>query len=160
MNIRTRFLLAVFLIPVILVGSIAAMSALVIIPEYSRVESVEVVDEMSHVENLLYYMLDSLDTTNWDWSSWDDLYGYMTDRDPGFIDSNYVNGTFIDSEINIMVIVDTAGEVVFGRYYDLDTAEEMPFPDDLLGLIADNSLVNTSGLLVLDDFFLMYSSRH
>ena len=67
MNIRTRFLFAVFLIPVILVGSVAAMSALVILPEYSRVETAEVVDEMSHVENLLYYMLDSLDTTNWDW---------------------------------------------------------------------------------------------
>lgn len=160
MNIRTRFLLVVFLIPVILVGSIAAMSALVIIPEYSRVESAEVVDEMSHVENLLYYMLDSLDTTNWDWSSWDDMYGYMADGDPDFIGSNYVNGTFIDSEINIMVIVDTAGEVVFGRYYDLDTEEERPFPDDLVGLIADNSLVNTSGFLVLDDLFLMYSSRH
>ncbi len=66
MNIRTRFLFAVFLIPVILVGSVAAMSALVILPEYSRVETAEVVDEMSHVENLLYYMLDSLDTTNWD----------------------------------------------------------------------------------------------
>jgi signal transduction histidine kinase len=160
MNIRTRFHLIVFLIPVILVGSIAAMSALVIIPEYSRVESAEVVDEMSHVENLLYYMLDSLDTTNWDWSSWDDMYVYMADRDPGFIDSNYVNGTFIDSEINIMVIVDTSGEVVFGRYYDLETEEEVSFPGDLVGLIADNSLVNTSGFLVLDDLFLMYSSRH
>ena len=160
MNIRTRFQLIVFLIPVILVGSIAAMSALVIIPEYSRVESAEVVDEMSHVENLLYYMLDSLDTTNWDWSSWDDMYVYMADRDPGFIDSNYVNGTFIDSEINIMVIVDTSGEVVFGRYYDLETEDEVSFPGDLVGLIADNSLVNTSGFLVLDDLFLMYSSRH
>jgi len=160
MNIRTRFLLVVFLIPVILVGSVAAMSALVIIPEYSRVESAEVVDEMSHVETLLYYMLDSLDTTNWDWSSWDDMYSYMADGAPDFIGSNYVNGTFIDSEINIMVIVDTAGEIVFGRYYDLDTEEEMPFPDDLIGLIADNSLVNTSGFLVLDDLVLMYSSRH
>ena len=160
MNIRTRFQLVVFLIPLILVGSIGAISALIIIPEYSQVESVEVLDEMSHVENLLNYMLDSLDMTNWDWSSWDDMYGYMADRDLGFVDSNYVNGTFIDSEINIMVIVDTSGEVVFGRYYDLETEEEVSFPGDLVGLIADNSLVNTSGFLVLDDLFLMYSSRH
>ena len=160
MNIRTRFLLVVFLIPVILVGSIAAMSALIIIPEYSRVESVEVLDEMSHIEVLLDYLLGSLDTINWDWSSWDDMYDYMAEGDTGFIESNYVNGTFIDSEINIMVIVDTAGEVVFGRYYDLNAEEEMPFPDDLIGLIADNSLVNTSGFLVLDDLILMYSSRH
>ncbi len=126
MNIRTRFQLVVFLIPLILVGSIGAISAIIIIPEYSRVESVEVLDEMSHVENLLNYMLDSLDMTNWDWSSWDDMYGYMADRDLGVIDSNYVNGTFIDSEINIMVIADTTGETVFGRYYNLVTEEEGP----------------------------------
>jgi sensor domain CHASE-containing protein len=67
MNIRTRFLLVVILIPVILVGSVGVMSALIIIPEYSRVESVGVLEEMSHVEVLLDYLLDSLDTTNWDW---------------------------------------------------------------------------------------------
>ena len=160
MNIRTRFQLVVFMVPLILIGSVAAISALIIIPEYSRVESVRVTEEMSHVEVLLDYMLDSLSTTNWDWSSWDDMYDYMVDQDQGFIDSNYVNGTFIDSEINIMVIADTSGEIMFGGYYDLVTEEELPLPDDLVDLIADNSLVNSSGFLVLDDLILMYSGRH
>ena len=160
MNIRTRFQLVVFLIPVILVGSVGAMSALIIIPEYSRMESAEVLDEMLHVENLLNYMLDSLHMVNWDWSSWDDMHDYMVDEDPGFIESNYVNGTFIDSEINIMVIADTSGEIVFSRYFDLITEEETQFPDDFVDLITDNSLVNSSGFLVFDDLILMYSSRH
>lgn len=160
MSIRTRFQLVVFLIPVILVGSIGAISALIIIPEYSRVESAEVLDEMSHVENLLNYMRDSLHTINWDWSSWDDLYDYIVDEDPGFIESNYVNGTFLDSETSIMVIADTSGEIVFSRYFDLVTEEEMPVPGELVDLIADNSLVNSSGFLVFDDLLLMYSSRH
>ena len=160
MNIRTRFQLVVFLIPVILVGSVGAMSALIIIPEYSRMESAEVLDEMLHVENLLNYMLDSLHMVNWDWSSWDDMHDYMVDEDPGFIESNYVNGTFIDSEINIMVIADTSGEIVFSRYFDLITEEETQFPDDFVDLITDNSLVNSSGFLVFDNLILMYSSRH
>jgi len=159
-NIRTRFQLVVLLVPLILVGSVAAISALIIIPEYSRVEAVRVTEEMGHVEVLLGYMLDSLSTTNWDWSSWDDMYDYMVDQDQGFIDSNYVNGTFIDSEINIMVIADTSGDIVFSGYYDLVTGEKLSLPDDLIDLIADNSLVNSSGFLVLDDMLLMYSSRH
>jgi len=159
-NIRTRFQLVVLLVPLILVGSVAAISALIIIPEYSRVEGVRVTEEMGHVEVLLGYMLDSLSTTNWDWSSWDDMYDYMVDQDQGFIDSNYVNGTFIDSEINIMVIADTSGDIVFSGYYDLVTGEKLSLPDDLIDLIADNSLVNSSGFLVLDDMLLMYSSRH
>ncbi|MBC8463099.1 hypothetical protein H8D76_01950, partial [Candidatus Bathyarchaeota archaeon] len=160
MNIRTRFQLVVILIPVILVGSIGAISAFVIIPEYSRVESADVLDEMSHIENLLNYMLVSLHTVNWDWSSWDNLYDYMVDEDPGFIESNYVDGTFIDSGINIMVITDTSGEIMFGRYFDLVTEDEVPFPGELIDLITDNSLLNSSGFLFFEDLFLMYSCRH
>jgi signal transduction histidine kinase len=88
------------------------------------------------------------------------MYDYMADGDPGFIESNYVNGTFIDSEINIMVMAEASGEVVFGMYFDLVTEEVLPLPGGLVDLIADNSLVNTSGFLVLDDLILMYSSRH
>lgn len=160
MNIRTSFQFVVFLIPVLLVGSIGVIGALVIIPEYSQVESTRVQEEMAHVENLLDYMLNSIDTMNWDWASWDDMYNFVEDETPSFIESNYVNGTFIDSEINIIVLTDISGDIVFSKYIDLNTEEILPIPDYLIDQITDNEMVNSSGFLVFDDLLLMFSSRH
>ena len=104
MNIRTKFQLVVLIIPVLLISSIAGYCYFVLIPEYSAIEVSRVEDRMNQVQAIYGYMVENLDTVNWDWASWDDMYNYVGDPDKSFIDSNYVPGAFIDNKIHIMLI--------------------------------------------------------
>lgn len=159
MNIRNKFQLVVMIIPVLLISSIAGYCYLVLIPEYSAVEVSRVEDRMDHVRAIYDHMIESLDRLNWDWASWDDMYEYVESPQQDFIESNYVHGTFIDNKINIMLILDMDGNLVFSRYIDFVSGEESAIPGDLLDHARDGCLYNSSGTLVLDDFMAIYSSR-
>lgn len=159
MNIRTKFQLVTFVIPILLIGSITAYCYLVVIPEYSSVELERVEERMDHVRTIYSYMADNLDTMNWDWASWDDMYEYVDDPYVEFIESNYVPGTFMVNQINIMIISDTGGNIVWGRHVDLATGEDKVIPTDLLDHLSDGCIFNNSGTLILDDFVGIFSSR-
>ena len=159
MNIRTKFQLVVLLIPVLLISSIAGYCYLVLIPEYRQVEVSRVVDKMDHVRDIYEYMIENLDSVNWDWASWDAMYEYVNNPNQTFIESNYVVGSFIDNKIHIMIITDVDGKILFGKYVDLETYETKDIHSEIFDHLRENCLYNSSGTLILDDFVAIYSGR-
>lgn len=159
MNIRTKFQMVTFIIPIVLIGSIAAYCYLVVVPHYSQIETARVGERMDRVRNMYDYMASNLDFMNWDWASWDDMYEYVESRDQEFIDSNYVPGSFINNGVNIMLIVDLDGNMIFGRQFDFETGLEVPISNELLSLVTECCMYNTSGTVILEDKVGLFSSR-
>ena len=63
-----------------------------------------------------------------DWGEWDEMYDFVIDPDPAFIEDNMESGTFIDLEVNLIFILNNEGELLDGRAYDLmaDTFINLP----------------------------------
>jgi sensor domain CHASE-containing protein len=56
-----------------------------------------------------------LDSKIQDWSSWDDTYNFIEDRDQQYIISNIQNMTFIGLKINTIILVNETGSVVYAN---------------------------------------------
>ena len=97
-----------------------------------------------------------LDSKIQDWSSWDDTYNFIEDRDQQYIISNIQNMTFIGLKINTIILVNETGSVVYAKSFNLNTMKEESTPEGLFKLIKDRALLtksendSISGLVLLD----------
>jgi PAS domain S-box-containing protein len=111
--------------------------------------------------------LDHLGTTTSDWAAWDDTYAFIEDADAEYIASNLGDGTFVELGLNLMMFIDTSGQTVFGKAFDLVEEAEMPVPQSLKGHLAPGEVLIThadidsalSGILLLVEGPMLVASR-
>jgi PAS domain S-box-containing protein len=60
-----------------------------------------------------------------DWSSWDDTYAFVIDRNTHYIENNFVWQVFEDQRINMIQVYDHQGVMVYGKTYDLASGNEI-----------------------------------
>jgi len=64
-----------------------------------------------------------------DWAAWDDTYEFVEDRNEDYIESNLVDTSFTDNDINLIYILNATHEVVWGKVMDLATEREITLPE-------------------------------
>jgi hypothetical protein len=92
---------------------------------------------IQRTQSALSETLSALDTKLVDWAWRDDSYSFVETRDESYIDTNLMDETLTNLKLNFLVFVNTRDEVVFAKYVDLKTQEEVPFPDSFLARITE-----------------------
>ena len=68
------------------------------------------------------------DLTN-DWAAWTDTYVYIEERNADYEESNLLDESFTGTQLNMIAMFDTKGELIWGEGRDLETEEETFFPE-------------------------------
>ena len=76
----------------------------------------------------LDYRISELDAATHGFAADDDVYDFIQEKNLDNIGSLVHDSTFMDSEINLMLIFSNQGELVFSKAFDLVDAEEALFP--------------------------------
>jgi PAS domain S-box-containing protein len=139
----TFVLLAVFLV---LAVFLAAFNFFFLLDRYRHLEEEAVRRDVERAVNARQREISHLDTVARDWAYWDDTYLFMENRDPAYIQSNLVDSTFTDLRLNLFLLVDSSGNPVYSRAFDLETGRETDPPSDL-----DTHLATRSPLLSGDE---------
>src|SRR3954468_15251912 len=63
----------------------------------------------------------NLDLMNAGYSIWDDTYAFVEAPKQEYIDDNFYDDFFADNRLSLVLIVDSAGRIVFGKAFDLET---------------------------------------
>ncbi|MDG6257135.1 MAG: CHASE4 domain-containing protein [Methanomicrobiaceae archaeon] len=79
----------------------------------------------------LDFQLDEIATMNRDWAWWDDTYEFMVTGDERYIQSNLVDDTYLNAELNLICYFDTTGTLLYGRTFDHAAGRLMPLPENL-----------------------------
>ncbi|MCJ1907609.1 bifunctional diguanylate cyclase/phosphodiesterase [Planococcus ruber] len=89
---------------------------------------------------------------NRDWAVWDDSYTFMQNRSEAYIRSNLIQETFENSAINLMVFINTKGEVIYANGYDLTDGSELDLASSLQQVpeIIEEA-ENGNGLVIIED---------
>jgi PAS domain S-box-containing protein len=109
----------------------------------------------------------NLEATAGDWAAWDDTYAFIEDADTEYVESNLVDGTFIELRLNLMVFVNSAGQIVFGKAFDLNNEKEIPVPQSLQEHLSPGDILLThpdegssvSGVVLLPESPVLVASR-
>jgi PAS domain S-box-containing protein len=159
MSLRRKTLLIVGSTLVGLLVLFYAAAQLILLDSLRQLEVAEIQEDVARVYAALAQEEASLAAITGDYAHWDDTYAFVQDANRAYVESNLMDETFINLQLNLMVFVNRAGEVVLARAFDLRQGAQIPVPSDLdTHLTAISPLLNppdeqtsVTGLVMLGD---------
>ncbi len=139
MTLRIKTLLLLLCIVSGLIGVLYFTSTLILNNTFQQLEAQDANRNLTHVQEALQAMQDQLTRTAQDYAVWDDTYAFIQDGNRTYIDANMLNETFLNLGVNLIVYVRPGGEIVYSRFLDLNTQQDIPIPQELNSYLTANS---------------------
>lgn len=145
MGLRTKIFIIISLTLVGLIVALYIMSRTILLESFVQLETQYTRENVDRVLSALFDELDNLAISAQDYAEWDDTYTFVVDGNKDYKDSNLMDVTFVDLRLNLMVFVNTSGQTVFSKNFDLLNNREIDIPTGLIETLSANGpLANLS----------------
>lgn len=132
----------------------------------TALEKKEVTRNVERAQNAIEKEHRSLEVVGADWATWDDAYQFIADHNQAFINANLLDSAFSTKRINLMMFLDTGGQTVYAKGFDLKNNHDAPLPESLVQFLKDNpqllrgddNLNTISGIINLPETPVLISS--
>lgn len=161
--------LYILIILTMLIGAVAILlsSYFISLRGFRAIEDYEAAQQTSRVAQGLAAELENLDAAVMDYSAWDDTCTFVAGTRPDYPASNLVDSLYEGFDLNLVVILDEAGQVVWGEAFCLESGRRMPLPAALRAHLLPGSPLlshhhptsSTTGSLLLGDESWLVGSR-
>lgn len=124
--------------------------------------------QRTNLERAVHALWDSwhsLDAFNISHSSWDDTYNFVQRPNELYVVNNWYDTYFADSQLNLLVITDTAGRTLYSKAFDLQAQRAIAVPQRFLQLAPNDPLLQLDptgekiGVVLLPDNPMLISAR-
>lgn len=139
MSIRQKILLVVSCTFIILFLLVYVFSQTFLLAGFASVEEQEIIGTTQGALHTLMGSTTDLATKLHDWSSWDDTYKFIVDKNQAYIDSNLTTESLTDLGINFMLFTDQKGTLIYSKSVDTQTGKEIPLPQGIMQQIGIKS---------------------
>jgi PAS domain S-box-containing protein len=136
---KTVFIFAMIFIALLAILNI--ISWIFILGGYKKLEKDDTRKNVMTVLDAFSDNLDGIDTTLKDWASWDDTYAFIEDANPAYIESNLTDWVSENLELNLIVFVNSSGDIVFGKSFNLQGESDASILQSLQGYISKDGLL-------------------
>jgi sensor domain CHASE-containing protein/signal transduction histidine kinase len=145
MTLRRRVLRLIGLAFIVLLGALYVVQRWVLLRSFATLERQHMEQDVERARRTIQQEIQYLDLTTRDWAAWDDTYRFVQDGNEAYRQANLFDEALINIRVNLLLIADTSGHVVFEKGLDLTTQEEIPIPE-----FAPEALAVLPGHLLLD----------
>ncbi|MBM2826657.1 MAG: hypothetical protein HW403_721 [Dehalococcoidia bacterium] len=168
MTLRTKTLLFLALPFAVFFVGLYLTSHFIVLSSFEERERLDARRNVQRVLSALEEKTTELNSTARDWAAWDETYVFIEDKNSAYLQSNLLpDASYIYNRLSLMVFLDSTGQVVFEKGFDLATEHEAPLPRGLREHISYGSLLlnhpttesSTAGLLALPEAPLLVSSQ-
>jgi signal transduction histidine kinase len=167
MGLRTKTLIIISLTLISLIATLYIMSQIILLKSFADLEEQRAREDIERVLSALAAELTNLDTTTQDYAEWDDTYTFVVDGNQDYIDANLTDLTFIDLRLNLILFINTAGQVVYGKSFDLANNQIGDVPTGLNAYLSANSPLmkhpdiesHLAGIVLLPEGPMLVASR-
>lgn len=167
MSLRKKTLIIIGITISIFILILYGISHFLLLSSFRELEEQHARQNVARALNALEDHLTNLNMINQDWAAWDDTYAFIEDLNEDYLRSNLIDATFSGTGLNLMIFVNSSGEIVLSKLFDLDKNVEMPLPESLKQhLTYDNILLNhpdtkssVRGIILLPENPLLISSE-
>jgi len=154
---KTLLVFVILLISVLVVISI--FFSTILLASYSALEEQYIEKDLAQAVSKLDDEFFTMSSIASDWGPWDDTVDFVNGNDTEYLNSNLQPYGFDNLNLNLIVLTNTKGEVLFSGAYDLENKVMAPVPAFFSGkLDLNNPLMNmsdphqvTTGVLMLPD---------
>jgi signal transduction histidine kinase len=166
MTLWKRILLIVILIMSCAAIVIAIIARSIVLGNYIRLEAAHVQQDTQRIVNALDNQLYNIDVNLSDWAIWDDTCAFVQGTLPEYVESNLLDPSFINLELNLMVFTDLSGHIILGKMVDLETEQEVPIPpalqahlDNVLLMPYPESENSLTGIVLLPEGMMLIAMQ-
>ncbi|AYK14615.1 CHASE4 domain-containing protein [Methanosarcina flavescens] len=125
---------------------------------FLELEHNDTLENVERVQNAVSAEQEYLDSIVQDWACWDDTYEFIENGNLQYINVNLQNQTLAGIKLHVTLFVNESGDVVYAKSIDIDTAEEVSVPQELLQLIKDGTLLTKAENETISGFVLLEES--
>ncbi len=130
MDISKKTLLLLSLAFIVLFCIIAGVSLFLYADQLGSLEQQQVTTEVKEVTNAISNELDDLTNPLHDWSYWDETYRFALDLNKDYISQNLDEQSLSTISVNLFVLTDTQGNIIYGTMVDPLTGHQSPLPEN------------------------------
>jgi len=138
MNLRRKTVLTMTVTPIIMILVMYIGAQFILLDNYAALEKQRAEVNVKRGLSALSNVLSELESTVSDWAAWDDTYTFIQDANEDYIESNLVDNTFVNLELNILLFINSEGNIVYGKAFNLNAMHETPVSQELLNLLSAN----------------------
>lgn len=142
MSIRKKTLIIVTFILICLMFILDILSNNILMDSYSRMEADDAKKNIDRAKEAYEYDLSIINSLVKDWATWTDTYQFMQDKNKEYLESNLVESTFTEFNLNAIIYINNSGEIVYSKGFDLKTNREVPISENLKKHITKKGLLN------------------
>lgn len=145
MSLRKKTILTIILtfLCVMIAGGVFAQ--IYFMESFRSLELDEVREEAVRFHYLLDRELENLSVLTNDWAAWDDTYDFVQTGSQEYIESNLVDSTFEELNLDFAVYVNDNNDVVYETAYDNQNQERMSIKDELRFFFLDQAILANQG---------------
>jgi sensor domain CHASE-containing protein/two-component sensor histidine kinase len=140
MTLRTKTLWVIGSALVGLLVLLLSISSTILLKGFIELDNQHIEKDVDRLVNVLSEELNHLFVEVGDYAAWDDTYDYMNTHNKAYVASNFVESTFESLNLNVLILLDTKGEIVFSQGYDTTYRQFVPIPQSLLKHLGTQSL--------------------
>lgn len=129
MTLRTRVLLVTGIALILLVSALYIVQRQVLLLSFAQLEEQQVQRNVRRAQRAIMEEVRQLDILAGDWAAWDDTYQFVQDHNEAYRKANLLDQVFLNARLNLIIIMDAADNMVFGRQFDLLTEQEIALPE-------------------------------
>jgi|GEM_PF-2547728 len=156
----------ILLILILMIGGLIialyAMSSTIVMNGFSGVEDQDTRQNVERVINALKDDQSGLNKSVNDWSAWDETYSFTLNRNDEFVTSFLYDEEFGLLDVNLIMIVNSSGQIFFVKSIDIEKMQEITFLNSSLEkfLIQDGGMEPSfSGIINVPEGLMMIAGR-
>jgi diguanylate cyclase (GGDEF)-like protein/PAS domain S-box-containing protein len=148
MKLRKSIMLIVGCCFALLITFLFVMTRTLTYQKFNDLEENLITSNLRRSINAVAGITASLDLLVADWSNWDDTYKFLQDNNEEYLESNLPLETFISQQNNLIILLNTQKEVVWGQYLPPGEESLVPLPlgtDTMLRALLEDTELNRDG---------------
>jgi adenylate cyclase len=136
-SLRRRTLFLVAAITMVLVAALYFPMRYFLLQSFRKLERQTALEHLDRAENAIRNYENQVAATTQDYATWDDTFNYLTGTNPEYARINFVEETFQNNRVGLIVVLDREGRVFYSGAWDLeaDVAIEVPHLDGVIATL-------------------------
>lgn len=156
MSLRRKTFLIISVTISIIVVTWGLLAHTVFLNNYRYLEKEDIRSDAEHLTTALDFQIINLSALCADWAEWDDTYNFIEDRNPQYLQSNFVNSTFENLDLSLAILYDAKGNVIYGKTLNLNE-NDSNVPDIYLLKYFNNSVLMSQAWSSTITSFIYYN---
>ncbi|MEP0751189.1 HAMP domain-containing protein [Trichocoleus sp. Lan] len=139
MKLREKTLLTIGVTVVSLIGVLYVTSSTILLRGFAKLYEREAYRNVQRVQDAFSNYLSEFSVLNDQWAMWDDTYNFIKDGNRRYIDRNLNDISLRSLRSDLILFINSSGQLVFGQSFNLKQRKAIPIPKDIQAYLAANT---------------------